>query len=47
MSVRGISFNKAVHWLWDFGRLSEFFTIDTLNRIEIREMEYIKRVQRT
>lgn len=41
MAIKGPSFSTAEHWLWDTGKLAEFFTI-----IERFEMEYIKGVQK-
>jgi len=34
------------HWLWFAGRLAEYFVISIENRIERKELEYVKKLQR-
>jgi hypothetical protein len=45
MHLRGPSFSYADHWLWQMGRLAEYFVIELLNRVEFRETQMIQEKQ--
>ncbi|KAL3089830.1 hypothetical protein niasHT_022462 [Heterodera trifolii] len=45
MAIRGDDKN-SFHWLWFARRLAEYFTITVLNRIERKDLDHLKEIQR-